>query len=159
MITCQETEVWSVHIIGLYLCFGLGMIWIWSCVVTSYGLHPLTTTHFMLVVRTLLAVVNTSAFILMMVAAQVARYYYHGTDPTKWVPADGGWYWHVVSTVSEWVMALALDLTILSLVMEFKKIGLEEPKIIVHVDRVNSFLEISNPDFPDYSSSNNSLLA
>jgi len=155
----QETEVWSVHIIGLYLCFGLGMIWIWSCVVTSYGLHPLTTTHFMLVVRTLLAVVNTSAFILMMVAAQVARYYYHGTDPTKWVPADGGWYWHVVSTVSEWVMALALDLTILSLVMEFKKIGLEEPKIIVHVDRVNSFLEISNPDFPDYSSSNNSLLA
>jgi len=155
----QETEVWSVHNIGLYLCFGLGMIWIWCCVITSFGLHPLTTTRFMLVVRTGLAVVNTSAFLLMMVAAQFARYYYHGEDPTKWEPDDGGWSWHVVSTVSEWVMALALDLTLLSLVMEFKKIGLDEPRIIVHVDTVNSFLEISNNDFPDYTSRNTSMLA
>eukprot|EP00092_Neocalanus_flemingeri_P049351 GFUD01056683.1.p1 GENE.GFUD01056683.1~~GFUD01056683.1.p1 ORF type:complete len:283 (+),score=83.60 GFUD01056683.1:53-901(+) len=151
--TSQETEVWWVHNVGLYLCFGLGMIWIWSCVITSFGLHPLTTTRFMLVVRTFLAVVNTSAFLLMLIAAQVARYYYHGADPTKWDPDDGGWSWHVVSTVSEWVMALALDLTLLSLVLEFKKIGLDEPRIIVHVDTVNSFLEISDNDFPGSSDS------
>merc|ERR1712179_880900 len=80
-------------------------------------------------------------------------YYYHGDDPTKWDPDDGGWSWHVLSTVSEWVMALALDLTFLSLVMEFKKIGLDEPRIIVHVDTVNNFLDIGNPDYSDSSSS------
>jgi len=149
----QETEVWLVHNIGLYLCFGLGMVWIWSTVVTSFGLYPPTTTKAMLVVRTFLAVVNTTAFFLMLGAAQVATYYYHGDDPTKWDPDDGGWSWHVLSTVSEWVMALALDLTFLSLVMEFKKIGLDEPRIIVHVDTVNNFLDIGNPDYSDSSSS------
>ena len=141
------------HNIGLYLCFGLGMVWIWSTVITSFGLYPPTTTKAMLVARTSLAVVNTTAFFLMLGAAQVATYYYHGEDPTKWEPDDGGWSWHVLSTVSEWVMALALDLTILSLVMEFKKIGLDEPRIIVHVDTVNSFLDIGNPDYSDSSSS------
>jgi len=155
----QETEVWSVHNVGLYLCFGLGMVWIWSTVITSFGLHPLTTSRPMLVVRVSLAIVNTLCFLLMLVAAQVARYYYHGSDPTKWDPVDGGWTWHVVSTVSEWIMALALDLTLLSLVVEFKKIGLEEPRIIVHVDTLNSILEISGNDYPEYSNRNNSLLA
>jgi len=149
----QETEVWSVHILGLYLCFGLGLIWIWCCVLTSYYLYPMTTTKSMLMLRMILAIVNSTAFVLMSVAAEVARYYYHGQDPTKWDPDDGGWSWHVVSTVSEWIMALTLDLTILSLVLEFKKIGLDEPRIIVHVDTVNSFLDIENSDFPDNSRS------
>jgi len=155
----QETEVWTVHIIGLYLCFGLGMLWMWCCVVTSFHLHPLTTSKFMLVVRSFLALVNSCAFLLMMIAAEVAKYYYHGSDPTKWDPDDGGWSWHVVSTVSEWIMALALDLCILSLVMEFRKIGLEGPRIVVNLDTMNSFLEINNSENSDYNHRNVSMLA
>ena len=113
----------------------------------------MTTTKPMLMLRMIIAIVNSTAFVLMSVAAEVARYYYHGQDPTKWDPVDGGWSWHVVSTVSEWIMALTLGLTILSLVLEFKKIGLDEPRIIVHVDTVNSFLDIENSDFTDNSRS------
>ena len=56
-------------------------------------------------------------------------------DSTKWLPTDGGWSWHCASTVSEWLMAATIDLVILSLVPEFRRIGLESPRIRLIIDR------------------------
>ncbi len=52
-----------------------------------------------------------------------------GKDKTKWNPEDGGWNLHLVSTVSEWVVALALNAFLLTFVPEFKKVTLDSPKV------------------------------
>jgi len=156
----QETEVRIVHLIGLYLCFGLGLAWVWGQVIASFFLYPLATSKAMLVGRLVLAILNTLTFLVMMVAGQIADHYHqHDPEPSKWSPGDIGWQWHVLSTGSEWLMALSLDLTILSLVPEFTKIGLESPRIFLRIDPSSSLLEIRDSMIEDYSHSQSSLLA
>jgi len=155
----QETEVRIVHLTGLYLCFGLGLAWVWSQVVASFALYPLATSKVLLVGRLVLAIINTVTFLIMLVAGLVADHYHeHDPDPSKWSPGDNGWQWHLLSTGSEWLMALSLDLTILSLVPEFRKIGLESPRICLRIDTSSSLLEIRD-SIEDYSHSQSSLLA
>lgn len=52
-----------------------------------------------------------------------------GDDPTKWYPKDGGWAFHVASTVSEWVCAGAFNIFMLTLVDEFKCISMDPPQV------------------------------
>ena len=52
-----------------------------------------------------------------------------GDDPRKWYPKDGGWEMHVVSTVSEWIVATSFCVYILSFVQEFRTISIEEPQV------------------------------
>jgi len=145
----QETEVYWVHKIGLYLCFGCGVLWLWALAYTSSGLYPIQSSRLMLVSRCILLVINTSTFLSVLIFGEVARSKFHGDDPTKWKPSDGGWNFHIVSTVSEWIMAISLDFAILSLVPEFKQLEFEDPKIIVHIER-RGFMEVNADD--DYAS-------
>ena len=69
------------------------------------------------------------------------------------------------STVSEWVMALSLDLSILSLVPEFKLLTFAEPKIIVNIEP-RGFMNIdqdhqedNSTDYYSQSNSSESFLA
>lgn len=52
-----------------------------------------------------------------------------GDDPTKWYPKDGGWAFHVASTVSEWVCAISFSVFMLTLVDEFKCISMDPPQV------------------------------
>ena len=142
----QETELNIIHKFGLYLCFGSGLAWLWCCVILSWAVSPFQAAGCCTdILRTCLALLNTSAFISTMVFAEVARSEFHGADPTKWRPEDGGWEYHIVSTVSEWLMALSLDLAILSLTPDFNKLQFEEPKIIVNVEQ-RGFLNVGNDE-------------
>jgi len=151
----QETEVYIIHKLGLYLCFGCGLVWLWCSVLLSWSLSPfqLEGSCCTELLRTVLALLNTSTFISTMLFAEVARSQFHGDDPAKWGPEDGGWDYHIVSTVSEWVMALSLDLAILTLTPDFSKLQFEEPKIIVNVER-RGFLNAEDDD----EFQNNSLI-
>ena len=53
-----------------------------------------------------------------------------GDDPRKWYPKDGGWEMHVVSTVSEWIVATSFCVYILSYVQEFRTVSIEEPQVM-----------------------------
>lgn len=50
----------------------------------------------------------------------------------KWKKGDGGWEYHIASTISEWVTMLAIMTFILTFSSEFKKISFGEPVIIVN---------------------------
>jgi len=163
----QETEVAEVHKVGLYLCFGCGVLWLWCLVYLSGGLYLVFSSHLSLTIRVILSVINTTSFVVMLISGEIARSKFHGQDPTKWQPDDGGWNFHVASTVSEWVMALSLDLSILTLVPEFKLLTFAEPKIIVNVER-RGFMNIDtdqqrqediSTDYFSQSNSSHSLLA
>jgi len=153
----QETEVKVIHLTGLYLCFGLGLLWMWGQVHSTVSLYPLCSSLLLVTSRLLLALTFTLTFITMLVAGQIASHYHHdGQDPSKWTPGDSGWRWHVLSTGSEWVMALSLDLTILSLVPEFTRISLQSPRICLRIDPSASLVDIRD-SIDNYSQS--SLLA
>lgn len=44
-------------------------------------------------------------------------------------PSDGGWYFHVVSSISEWVIATVFSFFILSFTNEFRDVSLSHPQI------------------------------
>lgn len=49
--------------------------------------------------------------------------------PSYRYPSDGGWYYHVISTISEWIMATIFSIFILSFSPEFRDISLDHPQI------------------------------
>jgi len=44
-------------------------------------------------------------------------------------PSDGGWYFHVVSSISEWIIATIFSFFILSFTQEFRDVSLSHPPI------------------------------
>lgn len=155
----DETEVPIIHWMGFYLCFSLALFWIWATVLASYSLYPLATSKFLLITRLILGCLYSLTMTVMLVAGIVAKNLFNGKDPTKWLPSDGGWSWHCASTGSEWLMAVCLDLIILSLVPEFRRIGLESPRIRLIIDRTNSVLDVADEEdgLEGYSSSGSFL--
>ena len=63
-----------------------------------------------------------------------------GNDYKKWLPTDGGWGWHVASTISEWLLAIVYCVFLLTFVPEFRLINFEDPVVTVL-----SFLLILRP--------------
>ena len=94
----QETEVELVHKIGLYLCFLSGLVWVWCLVSLTWVLSPLQPGRYCCVplLRTTLAASTTSTFVSSTVFGEVARSQFHGEDPRRWGPEDGGWQCHIV---------------------------------------------------------------
>ena len=54
-----------------------------------------------------------------------------GNDYKKWLPTDGGWGWHVASTISEWLLAIVYCVFLLTFVPEFRLINFEDPVVTV----------------------------
>lgn len=54
-----------------------------------------------------------------------------GNDYKKWLPADGGWGWHVASTTCEWILAIVYCAFLLTFVLEFRLINFEDPVVTV----------------------------
>ncbi|XP_069696577.1 DNA damage-regulated autophagy modulator protein 2-like isoform X1 [Periplaneta americana] len=131
----QETNVIIVHLTGAFLCFGLGTVYIWLQAICSYYLHPLANSIAMAHIRVALAMICTIFFILLSITGVISHLQFHGKDPRKWYPEDGGWEMHVVSTVSEWIVATSFCVYILSFVREFRTLSMEEPQIYLTVER------------------------
>ena len=135
------------HKFGLYLCFLSGLVWVWCLVSLTWVLSPLQPGRYCCVplLRTILAATATSTFISTTVFGEVARSQFQGENPRRWRPEDGGWKYHIVSTVSEWLMALSLDLAIMTLAPDFTKLQFEEAKIIVNLEQ-RGFLTVGAED-------------
>lgn len=134
----QETNVRVVHLFGALLCFGFGSVYLSIQTMLTYHLHPYTSSlpvaHFRLVLSMICAVF----FLLVAIPGVISHIKYDGKDPRHWYPSDGGWMFHVISSVSEWIVAIAFSLYILSFTPEFRDIHMEHPKLIII--RTQSFL-------------------
>ncbi|KAK7076725.1 DNA damage-regulated autophagy modulator protein [Halocaridina rubra] len=99
-------------------------------------------------IRLSLATVASICFVVGCVCASIAHAQFHGDDPTKWYPKDGGWVFHVTSTVSEWICAAAFSIFMLTLVDEFKTITMDPPQVYVSVESLapTQYSDIGGPD-------------
>ncbi|XP_071551080.1 DNA damage-regulated autophagy modulator protein 2-like isoform X2 [Panulirus ornatus] len=144
----QETNVFFVHISGALLAFGLGTGYLWVQAMCSYQTHPLVNSLAMAHIRLVLAVVAAVFFFTGCICASIAHTQFNGSDPTNWYPKDGGWGFHVASTVSEWVCAGTFNIFMLTLVDEFKNITMDPPQVYVSVETLapTQYSGIGEPD-------------
>ncbi|KYN07461.1 DNA damage-regulated autophagy modulator protein 2, partial [Cyphomyrmex costatus] len=133
----QETSVIVVHLIGAFLCFGGGTAYFWSQAVCSFCLYPSGCSLRVAQLRTALSIFCTVCFIVIVITGVLAHLAYKGTNPQKWHKEDGGWELHVVSTITEWLCAIAFCTYILTFTEEFKDIRIIPPKVICNIHRLS----------------------
>lgn len=128
----QETNVRWVHFAGAFTCFGLGTIYFWIQALISYNIQQYAGSLQLAHIRLTLAVFCTIFFIVVAVTGIISHILYEGQDPRKWYPSDGGWKYHVASSISEWIVATIFCFYILSFSDEFRDISFSHPSITLN---------------------------
>lgn len=125
----QETNVRIVHFFGAFCCFGFGTLYFWMQSLISYILQPIAGTKLKAHLRIAMSVACTVLFVLLAVTGVISHILFKGTDPRKWYPSDGGWHYHVASSISEWIVATIFSFYILSFTDEFRDVHLGHPQM------------------------------
>ncbi|XP_057324611.1 DNA damage-regulated autophagy modulator protein 2 [Microplitis mediator] len=140
----QETSNLIIHLIGAVLCFGGGTVYIWLQAVYSYRLNPLGCSPKITNLRLVLAIFCTICFFVVFIAAALAAKDFKGNNPRIWSKDDGGWEMHLLSTITEWLCAIAICIFILSFTNEFREIELRYPKINYKEDYTKKIYGVFN---------------
>lgn len=126
----QETNVRIAHYVGAISCFGCGTVYFWMQAVISYYLQPYLGTMARAHIRLGLSVLCTVLFFVIAVTGLISHILFNGQDPRKWYPSDGGWEYHIASSISEWLMSTAFCFYILTFSEEFRSISVEHPQLV-----------------------------
>uniref|UniRef100_A0A146L1A2 DNA damage-regulated autophagy modulator protein 2 n=1 Tax=Lygus hesperus TaxID=30085 RepID=A0A146L1A2_LYGHE len=132
----QETNVKFVHLSGATMCFGMGCVYFWIQAICSYHMQPISNSIMVAHFRVGLSVVSTIFFFVATICGIQSHILYHGHDATKWYPDDGGWVLHVISTASEWIVAICFCFYILTFNSEFSVMSFSHPQIYLDTSHV-----------------------
>lgn len=134
----QETSVLIVHFAGAILAFGLGNIYCWIQTCMSYKMVPHMNSRTICHIRLFLSLMSSIMFVLNLTFGVMASAKYSGPEGKvrwHWKPSDGGYTEHIISTASEWAMAVFFIGFFLTFVQEFKKISMPCPRVHLVVGR------------------------
>ncbi|XP_036415866.1 DNA damage-regulated autophagy modulator protein 2b [Colossoma macropomum] len=123
----QKTTVFSLHMVGAVLTFGVGALYILTQTVLSFSMQPLVHSKSVFWTRLTLCVWTFSSIISMFVSSLIMYSSLPGVDVPKklhWNPTDPGYAAHLASTVSEWSLAFSFISFFLTYIRDFKKINL-----------------------------------
>lgn len=125
----QELQLWTIHMMGGSLAFGFGTLYCILQTRISYSMFPMVKSGLILArCRLALTIILAICSIISTVFGTISIYYFKGKDITVWKPTDGGYLYHLISTICEWVAALSFDFYILSYAHEFKYMSISSPK-------------------------------
>lgn len=125
----QELQLFTVHMIGAFSAFGFGLIYCMAQTKLSYRVYPIVNNGLAVArCRLALTIILAVSFMITISFGPLSLKQFHGTDTTNWKPEDGGYIYHVISSVSEWISAMAIDFFILSFAHEFKFMSISSPK-------------------------------
>ncbi|KAK4883710.1 hypothetical protein RN001_007029 [Aquatica leii] len=125
----QETNVFFVHIIGAFLSFGFGAVWQVLQTWISFKVFPYSGTTSQNKIRFFFSTICVFSFVTSSFCGLLGWFYFTGDDPTKWRKNDGGFAFHIISTISEWINAVIFAAFVLTFAPELKNVGFEEPRI------------------------------
>lgn len=144
----QELQLFVVHMIGAFTAFGFGLIYCSTQTKLSYYMYPIVKSGLLLArCRLALTIVLAITFVTSSVFGPISFNYFHGKDVTKWQPEDGGYLYHVISSICEWISALAVDFYILSFAHEFKFMSISSPKFYMVSTVTNIQAEQDEDDY------------
>ncbi|XP_077868915.1 DNA damage-regulated autophagy modulator protein 2-like isoform X2 [Saccoglossus kowalevskii] len=121
----QEHNILDVHLFGAFMCFFLGTVYAYIHSWISYQFCPIWSSKQACMARLVLASLCLFSLLFTSIFAAVAQSKWEGEKPTKWSPEDGGFPEHIVSTVSEWILAVSFLLYFFTYIREFQKIRME----------------------------------
>ncbi|XP_078276560.1 DNA damage-regulated autophagy modulator protein 2b [Rhinoraja longicauda] len=123
----QKTTLIQAHITGAVLTFGMGIIYLLLHTIISYKMQPAIHGIGIFWIRCTF-LIWCAGSILSMFVSSLALY---TTIPTiemamklHWNPSDKGYKLHLVSTISEWSLAISFLSYFLTYIQDFQKISL-----------------------------------
>jgi len=135
----QETSVIAVHLLGAFMAFFVGFIYCVLQTIISYKMagfseNPGNTTN-MRRFRIGLCIIDFIFLIVLLIAAGAANGKGPGKDIPiyRWTHEDPGYAEHLVSTISEWLIAVVSVVYFSTFYHEFKHFRVKAPTI-VHYD-------------------------
>lgn len=69
----------------------------------------------------------TIFFFEVAITGVISHLLFEGIDPRKWYPSDGGWRYHVASSIGEWIVATIFCFYIVTFTEDFKYLGFDHP--------------------------------
>lgn len=146
----QELQLFVIHMIGAYSAFGFGLIYCILQTRLSYYMFPIVKSGLLLArCRLILTVILAITFITSSVFGPIAMKKFDGTDVTDWTPKNQGYLFHVISSVCEWISAMAIDFFLLSFAHEFKFMSISSPKFYM-ISTVNNPLDEQESEDSNY---------
>jgi len=146
----QITAVFIVHLIGAFTCFGTGLIYCILQTAASYRMYPLYNGASICRIRLLVSVIGLAAFLTTVITGSFAVAAHHrlgefwhreevGMVQDLLIQKDEpGYFLHISSAVSEWVLALSFLVFLLTFSKDFEKLRVTvavEP-LVAHLDEM-----------------------
>ncbi|XP_076857233.1 DNA damage-regulated autophagy modulator protein 2b [Brachyhypopomus gauderio] len=123
----QKTTLFSMHLVGAVLTFGVGALYILTQTLLSWWMQPHVHSRRLFVVRLALCVWTFGSIISMFISSVIMYSSLPGVEVSKklhWTPGETGYTAHMVSTASEWCLAFSFISFFLTYIRDFKKIHL-----------------------------------
>ncbi|XP_015243519.1 PREDICTED: DNA damage-regulated autophagy modulator protein 2 [Cyprinodon variegatus] len=129
----QKTTLFSMHLVGAVLTFGVGALYIVFQTALSYFMQPHIHSKTVYRVRIGIGVWTMCSIISMFVSSVIMYSTLSGVDvPRKlhWIPGEPGYVAHIISTASEWSLAFSFISFFLTYIRDFQKINLRAVAVL-----------------------------
>ncbi|XP_053402215.1 DNA damage-regulated autophagy modulator protein 2-like isoform X2 [Mercenaria mercenaria] len=132
----QATIVWEVHLIGAFLAFGVGFVYmilqtIFSCMSVSLDRKIEGNSLCIRVFRIALCVADFVLFIILGIAARlsISKGPGPGISRLHWSSDEPGYAEHLVATISQWLVAFITLIYFATFYEEFKHFQMTAPQV------------------------------
>ncbi|XP_053402214.1 DNA damage-regulated autophagy modulator protein 1-like isoform X1 [Mercenaria mercenaria] len=130
----QATNVWEVHLVGAFLAFGVGFVYmilqtIISCMSVSLNIRG--NSLCIRVLRIVLCVADFVLFIILGIAARlsISKGPGPGISRLHWSSDEPGYAEHLVATISQWLVAFITLIYFATFYEEFKHFQMTAPQV------------------------------
>ncbi|XP_029631848.1 DNA damage-regulated autophagy modulator protein 2 [Salmo trutta] len=123
----QKTTLFSMHLVGAILTFGVGALYILVQTLVSLYMQPHVHGKSIFWVRLSIGVWTFASIISMFVSSVIMYSSLPGVDVAHklhWIPGETGYIPHIISTISEWSLALSFVSFFLTYIRDFQKVTL-----------------------------------
>lgn len=129
----QKTTLFSMHLVGAVLTFGVGALYILAQTLLSLKMQPHIHSKGIYLARLGVGVWTLCSIISMFISSVIMYSSLRGVDvPQKlhWIPGETGYTAHMISTVSEWSLAISFISFFLTYIRDFQKINLRAEAVL-----------------------------
>ncbi|XP_029946836.1 DNA damage-regulated autophagy modulator protein 2-like [Salarias fasciatus] len=123
----QKTTLFSMHLVGAVLTFGVGALYILVQTGLSVLMQPHIHSRTIYLVRLGIGLWTLTSIVSMFISSVIMYSSLVGVDVVNklhWTPGETGYTPHIISTVSEWSLAFSFISFFLTYIRDFQKITL-----------------------------------
>jgi len=125
----QETNILSMHVLGAFLSFLGGAIYMIFQAFFTFKMLPMFVNKTIAVIRLIIGISCVILFAISYITAAKSLAKFKGDNFLKWDRDEETWNLRAVSVTAEWVMAALFDVYLLTFVLDFRKISYKSPQV------------------------------